>query len=138
MLLQSTQPEETTRIETAMTLVQTMQENYKGYTKREVLKAKKGHQGQAMIGNPSKGDYRGLVSSNMISNCPIATTNITNAHAIFGPDLASVRGKSVRWTPAPVVADHVAVPRVVVERNKVVTMVADIFFVDGMPFLVTL
>jgi hypothetical protein len=40
MLLQSAQPEETTRIETATTLVQTVQENYKGYTKREVLKAK--------------------------------------------------------------------------------------------------
>jgi hypothetical protein len=91
-----------------------------------------------MIGNPSKGDYRGLVRSNMISNCPIASTNITNAHAIFGPDLASVQGKTVRWTPVPVVADHVTVPCAVVERNKVVTMAADIFFVDGTPFLVTL
>jgi hypothetical protein len=91
-----------------------------------------------MIGNPSKGDYRGLVSSNMISNCPIVPTNITNAHTIFGPDLASVQGKMVRRTPAPVVADHVAVPRAVVERNKVVMMAADVFFVDGTPFLVTL
>jgi hypothetical protein len=32
----------------------------------------------------------------------------------------------------------VAVPCVVVERNKVVMMMADIFFVDGTPFLVTL
>ncbi len=94
MLLQSAQPEETTRIKTATTLVQTVQKNYEGYTKREVLKAKEVHQGQAMIGNPSKGDYRGLVSSNMISNCPIAPTDITNARAIFGPDLASVRGKN--------------------------------------------
>ncbi len=91
-----------------------------------------------MIGNPSKGDYRGLVSSNMISNCPIAPTNITNARTIFGPELASVQGKMVRRTPVPVVADHVAVPCMVVERNKVVMMVADIFFVNGTPFLVTL
>jgi hypothetical protein len=42
MLLQSTQPEETTRIETVTTLVQTVRENYEGYTKREVLKAKGG------------------------------------------------------------------------------------------------
>ncbi len=40
MLLQSTQPEETTRIESATTLVQTAQGNYEGYIKREVLKAK--------------------------------------------------------------------------------------------------
>ncbi len=36
------------------------------------------------------------------------------------------------------VADHVAVPCAVVERNKVVTMAADIFFVNRKPFLVTL
>ena len=53
MLLQSAQPEKTTRIETATTLVQTVRENYKGYTKREVLKAKEVRRGQAMIGNPS-------------------------------------------------------------------------------------
>ncbi len=138
MLLQSAQHKETTRIKTATTLVQTVQENYEGYTKREVLKAKEARQGQTMIGNPSKGDYRGLVSSNMISNCPIAPINITNTRAIFGLGLASVWGKTVRRTSAPVVADHVAVPRGVVERNKVVTMAADVFFVDGTPFLVML
>ncbi len=87
-----------------------------------------------MIGNPSKGDYKGLVSRNMISNCPIAPVDITNARAIFGPDLASVHGKTVRKTPA--VEDHVAVPHALVERNKVVMMAAD--FIDGMAFLVTL
>ncbi len=38
--------------------------------------------------------------------------------------------------PAPVVADYVAVPCAVVEQNKVVTMEADVFFVDGMTFLI--
>ncbi len=36
------------------------------------------------------------------------------------------------------VADHVAVPRAVAEKNKVVTLAADVFFVNGTPFLVTL
>ncbi len=102
------------------------------------MKAKKVRQGQAIIGNPSKGDYKGLLSSNMISNCPIAPADITNARTIFGPDLASVHGKIVPQTSAPVVADHVAVPHMLVERNKVVTMAADVFFVDWMAFLVTL
>ncbi len=74
----------------------------------------------------------------MISICPIAPVDITNARAIFGSDLASVRGKTVCQTPAPVVVDHVAVPCALVERNKVETMAVDIFFVDGMAFLVTL
>ena len=34
------------------------------------------------------------------------------------------------------VADYVAVPCSLVEQNKVVTMAADVFFVDGMAFLI--
>jgi hypothetical protein len=40
--------------------------------------------------------------------------------------------------PEPVVADYVAIPRPVIEQNRVVTMAADVFFVDGMAFLITM
>jgi hypothetical protein len=43
----------------------------------------------------------------------------------------------VRHTPAPVVADYMAVRKEIVERNKIVTLVADVFFVDGAAFLLT-
>ena len=71
-------------------LVQTVRENYEGYTKREVLRAKEAHCAQAMIGNPSKGDFKGMVSSNMIKNCLITPSDIANAKKIFGPALASM------------------------------------------------
>ena len=90
-----------------------------------------------LIGNPSKNDFKGLVSNNMITNCPITTAAITNARNIFGKDLASVRGKTVRWAPAPVVGDYVVVPKGVIERNNTVTLAADVFFVDGIAFLLT-
>jgi len=78
-----------------------------------------------------------MVSSNMIENCPISTSDVSNARAIFGPDLPSVRGKTVRRTPAPVVAEYVSVPRSLVETNRIITLGADVFFVDGTPFLLT-
>jgi hypothetical protein len=119
----------------ATTLVQTVRGNYEGYTKREILKAKEARRAQAMLGNPSESDYRGMVSNNAIANCPVSSSDVTNARAIFGPDLPSVRGKTVRRAPAPVVGDYVAVPRVLVDANKVVTLAADVFFVDGTAFL---
>ena len=64
-----------------------------------------------LFGNPSKNDFKGMVSNNMITNCPITTTAITNAWSIFGKDLASVRGKTMRWAPAPIVGNYVAVPK---------------------------
>jgi hypothetical protein len=115
--------------EEATMLVQIVHGNYEGYTKQEVLKAKEACRGQALIGNPTEKDYRNMVSSNMIANCPFSKSNITNARAIFGPHLASVQGKTVRRTPVPVVADYVAVPCLLVEANKVVTLAADGFFV---------
>jgi hypothetical protein len=88
-----------------------------------------------MIGNPSKRDYKGMASNSLISNCPISSHNKSNAKAIFGPDLPSLWGKMVRQMPAPVVGDYVAVPRSLVEAKKVVTLEADVFFVDGTAFL---
>jgi len=88
-----------------------------------------------IVGNPNKNDFKGMVSNNMITNSPITTTAITNAQSIFGKDLASVRGKTMQWAPTPVVGDYVAVPKWVIERNKAVTLVAKMFFVDGIAFL---
>jgi hypothetical protein len=119
-------------------LVETVQGNYKGYTKNDILKAKQARCTQVMMGNTSKKDYKGVVSNHLISNCPVTHTNVTNAQAIFGPDLPSVWGKTVQRAPAPVVTDYVAVPCSVVDRNKVVMLAADVFFVDCTPFLITM
>jgi hypothetical protein len=117
--------------------VQTVRENYEGYTTREVLKAKEAHRAQGLIGNPSEGDYTAMVRGNVICNCPIAPDDITNLRAIFRPNLASIRGKTAWRTPAPVVVDYVDIPRSIVQSSKIVTLAADVFFVDGRPFLIT-
>jgi hypothetical protein len=78
-----------------------------------------------------------MVSGNMIENCLILISDVFNARTIFGPDLARVRGKTVQRTPAPVVAEYVSVSGSLVETNRIITLVADVFFVDGTPFLLT-
>jgi hypothetical protein len=138
MLLQTMQQEHVANMGVGVMHVQTVCGNYERHTKRDVLQAKEARRAQAMIGNPSKGDFESMVRGNLIKNCPIMTINITNARTIFGPDLASIRGKTVGQTPLPVVADYVAVPFSLVEQNKVVTMAAGVFFVDGMAFLITM
>ncbi len=76
-----------------------------------------------------------MVSNNLIANCPISPSDIPNAWAIFRPDLASVRGKTVWRTLAPVVAEYVVVPHSLVDANQVVTLAADVFFMDSRAFL---
>ena len=121
----------------ATTLVQTVRSNYEGFTKKDIKAAKAARKLQGMIGSPSEKDYGGMVSSNMIKNCPIDSTDVSNARAIFGPDLASVRGETVRRKPKSIVEEYVAVPKELVSRHKFISIAADVFFVDGIAFLLT-
>jgi hypothetical protein len=73
----------------------------------------------------------------LIAKCPITSKDVSNDRTIFGPDLTSIRGKTVQRAPVPVVTDYVAVPRTLIEANKVITLEADLFFVDGTAFLLT-
>jgi hypothetical protein len=98
--------------------VQTVRGNFEGYTKCKIIQAKEARKAQAMIGNPSKKDFKGLVSNHLVSKCPITYADITNAHQIFGSNLASIRGEMVHRTPEPVVADYVAVPQSLMECIK--------------------
>ena len=95
LLLQSIQGEHVAKTGIGVVHVQTVRGNYEGHTKKDVMQAKEARRAQAMIGNLSKKDFKGMVSRNMIKNCPVTTTDITNALAIFGSDLASIRGKTV-------------------------------------------
>ena len=119
--------------------LQTVRGNYEGFTKKEVLRAREARRLQGLVGSPSEKDFKGMVSGNLIKNCPIDGVDISNARTIFGPDLKGVRGKTVRRKPQPVTEeDYVAIPRETVLRNRVITLSADVFFVDGIPFLLTL
>ncbi|KAL3821708.1 hypothetical protein ACHAXA_003266 [Cyclostephanos tholiformis] len=53
------------------------------------------------------------------------------ANDIFGPDLATIRGKTVRHSPERVVTDYVEIPRDFIEKHYRVTIVADVMFVNS-------
>jgi len=103
-----------------------------------VAEAKVARRQQGMMGAVSEKDYRGLVSSHMLKNNNVSPAAVSDARTLFGPDLANVRGKTVRIRPDPVVENYVAIPRDFVLANKHLTLAADVFFVDGIPFLLTL
>jgi hypothetical protein len=91
-----------------------------------------------MVATPSMRDFNALVHLNMIPDCPITTENIKHADTLFGPDLATIRGKTVQRKLTHVVTDYVDILRALVDVNKqVVTLAADVMFVNLVPFLVS-
>jgi hypothetical protein len=91
-------------------LVNTVQANFEGFTRRKVKKANEVQCQQGMIGNPTKRQFAGMVHENLITNCPVTVHNINNANRIFGPDLANLRGKTTRTKPERVRVKIVQIP----------------------------
>ena len=68
-----------------------------------------------MLGHPTDHDFLGMVRGGMISNCPVTVNTVKNAHQIFGPDLAGIRGRTVRMPPESVTTDYVQIPWAILE-----------------------
>ena len=60
---------------------------------------------------------------------------VEHTRTIFGKNRGGLRGKTVRVKPERVEVDMVAIPRNFYEINKFVTLVGDVMFVEGMPFM---
>jgi len=90
-----------------------------------------------MVGNPTDKEFKGMVCEKLITNCPVTVQDVENANRIFGPDLANLRGKTIRTKPEHVRIEYVQIPRDFVELHNYVTLVADVKFVNGLPFLIT-
>jgi hypothetical protein len=53
---------------------------------------------QKKIGQPSTKTYINIVNKDLLKNCPVTETEIQNAEVIFGPNIGSPKGKTVRQT----------------------------------------
>ena len=90
--------------------VSTIQENMKMFTPREVKDAKKARGLYQTLGTPSITDFKAIVKSNAIKNCPVTLEHIDTAEQIFGPDIGALKGKTTRRKPQPVVKDYMEIP----------------------------
>jgi uncharacterized protein YbaR (Trm112 family) len=91
-----------------------------------------------MIGRPSDRNFIHLVENNLLKDCPITRQDITAANDIFGPNLGSLKGKTVCRSERHVRAVRDEIPRYVMEQYRDVTLCTDIMFVNSIPFLMTI
>ncbi len=123
--------------ENAVSFIQMVHGSMEGYTQCEVEDARAARKAQAMLGHPTNCNFLGMVRSGMILNCPVTPNAVQNAHRIFGPNLAGVRGRTVRRPPDSVTTNYVQIPHALLEWHQRVTLAVDVMFVNGIPFLVS-
>jgi hypothetical protein len=48
----------------------------------------------ATLGYPSKKDFKWVIQSNQINNCPVTVQDVDAAHNIWGKNIAALKGKT--------------------------------------------
>ncbi len=117
--------------------VNTVRANFDGFSRKQVEGATTARCLMGMVATPSPCNFEGMVRLNMLKDCPVTNDDIKNANKIFGTDLATIRGKTVRRRPKRVIMDYVNIPRLLVDTNQRETLAADVMFVNLVPFLVS-
>ena len=79
-----------------------------------------------------------MIRSDMVVNCPVTFDEVTKAKLVFGPDITSIKDKSVRRKPASVVTDYDEIPREILESRKELEVLIEIMFINKLLFLVSI
>ena len=119
-------------------LVITVADKISNYTNKGYRRAELARKLQNIIGRPSTQDFLKIVGESELRNCPLNTTDVRAAEDVFGPNLGSLKGKTVS-KPVPALNYQVVdLPPEIRMRYKDVTLAIDIMFVNKLAFLVTI
>ena len=119
------------------TFLTTVDGNMAHLTQRQIQGAEQARELYSKLAFPSLQDFKWIIQSNSIKDCPVTLTDIKLAERIWGPNIAALKGKTTRSSPLPVAADYLEVPQEILDLHKDVYLTADLFFVNKTPFFLT-
>jgi hypothetical protein len=79
-------------------------------------------------GHPSYENFKALIKTNAIKDCPVTYTDVVNCEKIFGVDPGAVKGKTVRSKTSAVRDDTIEIPPEITERDDL-TLCVNIAYV---------
>jgi len=124
-------------VEEQACFVETVQDNMRRFTKRQLLGAARARELYHSLGRPSLEDFKKVIKANMIHNNPVTLQDVQVAEEVYGRDVGALKGKSTRCHPMPIVEDYVEIPKVLIQQNRKVALCMDVMKVNGLQFLTT-
>ena len=118
--------------------VTTVEENQKGYTSRQFIDAKRARNLYHMLGAPSVDNFKKILRQNLIKNCPVTVEHINIAEKIFGPDIATQKGKSTRPKSPRIVDDQIEIPKEIMEKYNNLLLCIDNMFINQIPLFTSI
>ena len=125
----------------AVVMLQTVRANMKGLTSCDVKKSVLAQKAQVRVATHTEEGFIELVSKFTLTNCPVTPVDIDNARCVFGPDLPGIKSKKLQRKPARIEVEDALVTITIPDDYHCfvsVTLTADVMFVNGFPFLVTM
>ena len=107
-------------------LVETVEDNKKLHTPNQVKRATAARDLLHALGCPSIADLKFIIKANLIKDNPITQGDVALAETIYGPDIATIKGKTTRRRNAPVVHDTVEIPKELFKAQKNVELCMDV------------
>ena len=109
-----------------------------GYNRREVERAARARRMYHSLTAPDIVDLKRFIRQNIMKNCPVTTEDVTLAERIFGRDVPTLKGKSVRSKSVPIKDERIELPEELQLRNKELELAIDILYIDRSLFLVSI
>ena len=127
-----------TNDETGTVLVNTVNDNKSNFSNIDYSRAGLARQIQKTIGRPSTRTFINIIDEKLLANCPVTRRDVEIAEEIFGPDVGSLKGKTVRRGGQRVTTHMVDIPATILTHYRNVTLACDIMFINKIPFFVTM
>jgi hypothetical protein len=118
--------------------VNTVSENKAGFMKRQIKDAEVAISLYSKLNYPSRKDFKWIIWSNQIKDCPVTVKHVDTAFKIWGKNFMALNGKTTWTKPDPVARDFVKVAVEQLKLHKEVHITANLFFANKIPFFLIL
>ncbi|GAX19421.1 hypothetical protein FisN_4Lu403 [Fistulifera solaris] len=118
-------------------MVTTVQQKMSGYSARAYNAAVRARTIQNIMMYPSDRQLEEIVDHNLIKNLDVTRSDIQAANDIFGPNVGSLYGKTVRKASPRVQSMANGIPADIQSKCKNIVLGIDILFVNKVPFFIT-
>jgi hypothetical protein len=127
-----------TRKTERMSFINTVAENKTSFSKQQIKAAEVTRSLYRTLDCLSMKDFKWIIQSHQIKDNPVTVQDVEVAISIWGKNISALKGKTTRKKSIPVARDYVKVPTEFLKLHKEVFLTADIFFLNRIPFFLTL
>ena len=121
------------------TFIQSVADNKAFFSQREIDQANRARALYRKIGRPSESEFQPLLQLNLIHNCPVTPDDAKRALVIYGPDVATLKGKTAKKATTSVPRyNRVDLPPTILTHHSKVALCVDFMFVNNNVFFTSI